>query len=256
MIARTQQEKDTLREGGKRLATILQSLKAMVVPGISTQELEDEARRLVEEYGDKPAFLGYRPEGARRPYPAALCVSVNDAIVHGIPNEASLVLQEGDVVTLDMGLIHGELITDAAVSVLVGGGDADTKTLLQAAHEALDAGIAAARVGNTLGDIGHAIERVGTRYTLGSPQELGGHSVGKAVHEEPFVPNFGDAGAGPILKEGMVLAIEPMFMLGRSAIRLDADGYTYRTKDGSKAVHVEHTVLLTNEGPEILTKAQ
>ncbi len=255
MIVRNADDVRILREGGKRLGTMLQALKVLAGPGVSTQTLEDEARRMITEYGDTAAFLDYTPEGARRAYPAALCVSVNDAIVHGIPNEDPLTLQEGDVVTLDMGIVHEGLITDAAVSVIIGGGNADTRTMLQAAYEALDAGIQAARVGNHMGDIGHAVEKVGLRYKLGSPQELGGHSVGLHVHEEPFVPNFGDPGAGPLLKEGMVLAIEPMFMLGKSAIKLDRDGYTYRTKDGSKSVHVEHTVLITKDGPEILTKA-
>lgn len=256
MIVRNEEDVRILREGGRRLGTMLQALKAFAGPGVSTQTLEEEARRMIKEYGDTAAFLNYTPEGARRAYPAALCVSINDAIVHGIPNEDAVTLQEGDVVTLDMGIVHEGLITDAAVSLIIGGGNADTRTMLQAAYEALDAGINAARPGNHMGDIGHAIEQIGRRYRLGSPQELGGHSVGLHVHEEPFVPNFGDPGAGPLLKEGMVLAIEPMFMLGKSAIKLDADGYTYRTKDGSASVHVEHTVLITKDGPEILTKAK
>jgi len=227
----------------------------MVAPGISTQELEDEARRLVAEGGDRAAFLNYQPEGARRPYPAALCVSVNDAIVHGIPNEDAHILQEGDLVTLDIGLEHGGLITDAAISINVGGVHAENSTLIRVAQEALDAGIGAARAGNTVGDIGHAIEKVGVKYKLNFPAELCGHSVGLSVHEEPLILNYGEPGTGEQLVDGMVIAIEPMFMMGKSAIKLDSDGYTYRTKDGSRAVHVEHTVLVTPQGAEILTKA-
>jgi methionyl aminopeptidase len=175
--------------------------------------------------------------------------------VHGIPNEDPHICAAGDVVTLDAGLIHAGLITDAAITVCVGTPEEKVRTMLKAAYEALDAGIAAARVGNTIGDIGYAVERVARKYELNYPHELGGHSVGLHVHEEPFVPNYGTPGSGPKLEEGMVLAIEPMFMLGKAAIKLDSDGYTYRTKDGSKAVHVEHTVLITASGPEILTKA-
>lgn len=253
MIAQTEKERETLREGGARLGSYLAVLKRMAKPGISTLFLEEEAQKLIGSQGDKASFFGYMPDGARRPYPAALCVSVNDAIVHGIPNEDPEILNDGDVVTLDMGLTHDGLVTDAAVCLVVGNAAPDEKRLLQCAREALDAGIAEARVGNTLGDIGYAIETVGKQYKLNGPRELGGHSVGARVHEEPFIPNFGKRGTGPKITEGMVLAIEPMFMLGRGAIFLDADGYTYRTRDGSKSAHVEHTVLVTAQGPEILT---
>lgn len=254
MIVRNHDDVRALREGGKRLSAMLHYLATLAKEGVSTQFLEDEARAYIERNGDTPAFLNYTPEGADRPYPAALCVSVNDAIVHGIPNEDPHILTPGDVVTLDSGLIHAGLITDSAITVCVGNPGEEVRAMLKAAYEALDAGIAAARVGNTIGDIGHAIERVANKHGLNYPYELGGHSVGLHVHEEPFVPNYGKPGSGPVLEEGMVLAIEPMFMLGKPAIKLDSDGYTYRTKDGSKAVHVEHTVLITAAGPEILTR--
>ncbi len=254
MIVRNHEDVRILREGGKRLGAMLRHLGGLVQQGTLTSFLEDEARAYIAKNGDTPAFLDYTPDGADRPYPAALCVSVNDAIVHGIPNEEILELVSGDVVTLDAGLVHGGLITDAAITLVVGTADDSVKVMLKAAYEALDAGIAAARVGNTIGDVGHAIEKVAKKYQLNYPRELGGHSVGLHVHEEPFIPNFGAPGTGPALEEGMVLAIEPMFMLGKSAIKLDKDGYTYRTKDGSKAVHVEHTVLITATGPEILTR--
>ena len=253
MIVRNDNERTTLREAGKKHAAILKQLAVMVVPGISTLELEEEARRLIQEAGATPAFLGYQPQGAKRPYPAALCVSVNDAIVHGIPNEHPITLQEGDIVTLDCGLTYKGLITDAAVCVIAGQGSEEDKKFIRAAREALDAGIAQARAGNHIGDIGAAIEAVGKKYGYGSPRELGGHSVGRHVHEEPFVPYFGPAGGVEILEEGMVMAIEPMFMLGGSKIYLDPDGYTYRTKDGSKSAHVEHTVIVAKNGAEVLT---
>lgn len=253
MIAKREEERAILREGGKRHAAILEKLCRMTTPGITTQHLEDEARRLIDEGGDSAAFLGYRPHGARRAYPAALCISVNDAIVHGIPNERLYVIEEGDVVKLDLGLTHRGLITDAAITVVVGKGTPQDHALAAAAVEALHAGIEQARVGSTLGDIGAAIESVGRKYRFGSPYELGGHSVGRSVHEEPLVPNFGRPGRGKKLEEGLVLAIEPMFTLGSSEIVLDSDGYTYRTADGSHASHAEHTILITQDGPEILT---
>lgn len=254
MIIQNDTERHTLREGGKKHAVILKQLAALAVHGVSTMTLEEEARRFIVDAGGAPSFLGYKPQGAKRPYPAALCVSINDAIVHGIPNENSVVLQEGDIVSLDCGFTYQGFITDAAVCVIVGdGGDDEEKKLVRAAYEALDAGIQEARVGNTVGDIGAAIEAVGKKYGFGSPRELGGHSVGRAVHEEPFIPNFGPAGSGAKLEEGMVIAIEPMFTLGSGKIYLDADGYTYRTKDGSKSAHAEHTVIVRKDGAEVLT---
>ena len=183
MIVQNENERVTLREAGKKHAAILRNLAVMTVPGISTLELEEEARRLIEEAGGTPAFLNYKPHGARRPYPAALCVSINDAIVHGIPNETSVTIQEGDVVTLDCGITYQGFITDAAISVIAGAGSTEDKKLIAATQEALAAGIAQARAGNHIGDIGAAVEAVGEKYGYGSPRELGGHSVGRAdVH--------------------------------------------------------------------------
>lgn len=255
MIAKRDEERVILRESGRRHARILAALRDLTVPGVSTQELEDAARRMIAEGGDTAAFLGYKPHGARRPYPAALCVSINDAIVHGIPNEHPIILADGDIVKLDVGVRHQGLITDAAITVVVGKGTDQDYLLQRAAEEALARGIAQALPGNTMGDIGAAIEAVGRKYGFGSPYELGGHSVGRSVHEEPLVPNFGRPGKGKKLEEGLVLAIEPMFTLGSSDIVLDPDGYTYRTADGSRSSHAEHTILITQDGPEILTTA-
>ncbi len=253
MIARTEEERALLRIGGKHLGKLLQELAGLVVPGVSTQSIEDEARLRIAAIGGVSGTLGYTPDGARRPYPAATCISVNEVIVHGIPNESPHIFAEGDLVTVDVVLQHGGLFTDAAVSVSVGE-SYDNKRLIQAAHEALDAGIAAARVGNRIGDIGAAIQAVSKRHGFEYPRELCGHAVGAAVHEEPLVLNYGTPHTGALLVDGMVLAIEPMLMLGKPQIILERDGYTYRTKDRSKSVHVEHTVLITTEGTEVLTR--
>lgn len=254
MIARTERERAVLREGGKRLATILRTLALEVRPGISTEDLDEKARALLSASGDRAAFLGYRPEGAPRPYPAALCISVNDVIQHGIPNEHPRIIKDGDLITLDMGLVHDGLITDSAVSVIAGTADSEDRSLIEAVEEALAAGIREAKTGNTTGHIGAAIESVGKKYGLKFPPELAGHGVGKRVHEEPYVPNYGTPGEGDELVEGLVIAIEPMFTRGGGAVKLDSDGYTYRTKDGSRSAHAEHTVIVGALGPEVLTR--
>ncbi len=253
MIIRTDTERASLIEGGKRLATILQALAERVAPGVSAEELDTLAEVMIREGGDEPAFLGYTPEGGGRPYPAALCVSVNDEVVHGIPNESAKVLKEGDIVSLDLGLVHEGVIVDAAVTVPVGVIDAKTKRLLAATKDALAAGIAAAKPGRRVGDIGAAIQKVieGAGFTV--VKELGGHGVGEGVHEEPFIPNFGRPGTGEELVEGMVLALEPISSAGKAAVKVAPDGYTYRTKDGSRSAHFEHTILLEKSGARIVT---
>ncbi len=242
-----------LREGGRRHAEILRQLVAMVAPGISTNDLENAARKLIAEGGDKPSLLNYLPYGAKRPYPAALCVSVNDEIVHGIPNENEKILKEGDIVGLDLAITHKGLVTDATVTVAIGKIAPEVQELLEVTRKALAAGIKAAKGGKRIGDISNAIQRVGVAARYGVVEELAGHGVGYDVHEDPYVPNFGLAGKGEILKPGMVLAIEPMFNLGTKKIKLDKDGYTYRTADGSYSAHFEHTVVITKSGAEILT---
>jgi methionyl aminopeptidase len=242
-----------LREGGKRHAIILRELASMVKPGLHIIELENAARRLVAEGGDKPAFLNYQPRGASRPYPAALCVSINDEVVHGIPNEGDKVLREGDIVSLDLGLVHKGLITDAAVTVPVGKITDEKTKLLGATREALMAGIKVAKAGKRVGAIGEAIERVALAHGFGVVEELSGHGVGYEVHEDPYVPNYGSAKKGAVLKVGMVIAIEPMFNLGSRRVKLDQDGYTYRTVDGKHSAHFEHTIVITKGSPEILT---
>ncbi len=242
-----------LREGGKRHAFILNELVKAVAPGVSTKDIDDLASKLVTEGGDKAAFLNYKPYGAKRPFPASLCVSVNDAVVHGIPNEKPYILQEGDIVTLDLGLVHKGLITDMAITVPVGKIDKEATKLLKATKEALALGIKQAKPGNTTGHIGEAIESHVAPQGFGIVEELAGHGVGYKVHEDPYVPNYGVAGEGADLVPGLVIAIEPIVNEGTHEIVLDKDGYTYRTKDGKRSAHFEHTIVITEKGCEVLT---
>ncbi|OGZ06329.1 MAG: type I methionyl aminopeptidase [Candidatus Lloydbacteria bacterium RIFCSPHIGHO2_01_FULL_49_22] len=249
---KTKEEIVLLRESGKRLARVLHAVAKEIKPGVTTQYLDEVAERLIRETGDTPPFLNYTPVGARRPYPAALCVSVNDEIVHGIPSDR--VLKEGDIVSIDLGLTHKGMITDAALTVPVGKVSNKILELISETERSLKEGIRAMHPGGHIGDIGAAVERVAHQHGYGIVRELGGHGVGHAVHEDPYVPNYGKKHSGPILKPGMVLALEPMFMLGSEDIRLMPDGYTIITEDGSLSAHFEHTVVVTETGVEILTK--
>jgi methionyl aminopeptidase len=253
MIVTSVEQKQDLIEAGKRLGEVLRRLEAAVAPGVSTEALDDLAESLIRERGDEPAFLGYTPEGAERPYPATLCVSINDEVVHGIPNEDPKILKEGDIVGLDLGLTHNNIIVDAAVTVGVGKVSTADESLMRATEAALAAGIKAAHVGGHVGDISAAIQQVVEGAGCKVIKVLGGHGVGEFVHEEPFVPNFGKKGEGPELVEGMVLALEPIATLGKASVILDADGYTYRTRDGARSSHHEHTILLESAGARIIT---
>ncbi len=253
IIAGAQQRADLI-EAGKRLAGVLRALKKASVPGVTTADLEDIAEQMIRDGGDEPCFLGYTPEGAERPFPASLCVSINDEVVHGIPNENIKTLKEGDIVGLDLGLRHKGLVVDAAITVPIGEVDEASKKMMRATEESLTAGIAAARVGGHVGDISYAIQQVIEGAGLKVIKELGGHGVGERVHEEPFVPNFGKRGTGELLEEGMVLALEPISTAGKAAVIVDADGYTYRTKDGSRSAHFEHTILIEKSGTLVVTK--
>lgn len=251
---KTPEEIELLREGGKRLAHILQIIAKSAVSGVSTKELNDKAEELIRGGGDVPSFLGYKPSGSARPYPATLCVSVNNEIVHGISNENPQTLKEGDIVGLDLGLIHKKLFVDSAVTVPVGEVGVDAKKLMDVTKEALAVGIQASQKGNTIGDIGHAIEEFVKPYGYGIVRELGGHGVGHKVHEEPHILNFGEKGTGPKLKPGMVLALEPMLNEGTEKIILASDGHTFKTSDGKRSAHFEHTIAITEGKAEILTK--
>jgi len=243
-----------LREGGARLAVILRHLASMVKPGLSTAELNDEAERITREGGDEPSFLDYTPDGAPRPYPASVCISINEEIIHGIPNEEPKILKEGDIVSIDMGIIHKGLYTDSAITVGVGKIDKAAKKLLKATQEGMLKGIEAAVGGGHIGDIGAAIQAHAEKNGFGLAEDLCGHGVGYAVHEDPYVPNFGIEGDGLVLKPGMVIAIEPMYNEGTGRVRALDDGYTYVTADGKRSAHFEHTILITKGAPEILTR--
>jgi len=254
IIIKTDEEIRKLREGGRRLAVILNKVKEKVKPGVSTYELDEYAFKLIKEGGDKPAFLNYKPYGAPTPFPASLCVSVNDEVVHGIPKR-NKILKEGDIVAIDLGLNHEGCFTDMAMTVPVGNISEGAKKLIHVTEQALEVGIFAAYGGATTGDIGHAIENfVRSQGTYGIVEELSGHGVGRHIHEDPYIPNFGKKGKGEKLVKGMVVAIEPMLNNGTKKVLFDDDGYTVRTADGKKSAHFEKTILITDGEPEILTK--
>lgn len=249
---KTKEDIEKLREGGKRHAEILRKVSEIVVPGVTTKELDEYAHKLIIEGGDKPAFLDYTPEGVSYPYPASLCVSVNDEIVHGIPSD--FVLEEGDIVSLDLGLVHKGMITDGAITVPVGKVSPEAQRLMNITREALNIGIKQVKPGNRTGDIGNAIEQFVKPHGFGIVKILAGHGVGYSVHEDPYVPNYGKAGTGEKLVPGMVIAIEPMLNLGTDEVYVTEDEYTYITADEKLSAHFEHTVVVTEDGCEILTK--
>ncbi len=251
---KTPKDIEILREGGKRLAAILQAVAKEAKAGVRTDALDALAEGLIRKGGDSPAFLGYRSGEDSRAYPATLCVSVNDEVVHGIPTKKPKTLKEGDIVSLDLGIIHEGLVTDHAVTVAIGKISKEEALLLEVTKKALDIGIKAAVGGKRTGDIGSAIQAFVEPYGFGIVRELAGHGVGYDVHEDPFVPNFGFAGQGALLKPGMVIAIEPMLTLGEPDVVMLKDGYTFKTKDGSMAAHFEHTVVITTSEAEILTR--
>jgi methionyl aminopeptidase len=216
--------------------------------------LNELGQKLIVQGGDSAAFLNYQPAGAKRPYPASVCISINDEVVHGIPNEKLKIFKEGDIVSIDVGLIHKNLIVDSAITVGVGKIDEVAERLLTTTRQALEIAIIATKAGGTTGDIGYAVQKFVEPSGFSIIEDLCGHGVGYEVHEEPFVPNFGVRKRGPILPIGLVIAIEPMLNEGSKDIVLDKDGYTYRTKDGKRSAHFEHTVVVTENGAEILTK--
>ena len=253
-LIKTEDEIKRLREGGKILAKILRELSEKVVPGVSTLELENYARELISKFDARPAFLGYTPVGSRRAFPAALCVSVNSEIVHGIPNEKPKILREGDIVSIDCGIEYKKMFTDSALTVPCGQVDERGRLLLKATKEALAAGIKVSKPGKKTGDIGAAIERVAKKYGFQIADDLGGHGVGRSPHEDPFIPNFGIPKSGVALLPGLVIAIEPMLNEGTSKVKFLSDGYTFVTADNKRSAHFEHTILITKDGPEILTQ--
>lgn len=248
-----EEEIKILREGGKHLAEVLRTIIAHVAPGVSTADLNTLAEKEIRLLGDEPAFLNYTPWGADRPYPATLCVSINDEVVHGIPNESEKILKEGDIVSLDIGLKHKGLFVDMAKTVPVGSVDDAARKLIEVTEESLRKGIAASKEGADINDIGRAIEGYAKAFGYGIVEDLGGHGVGHKVHEPPYIYNYAVKEKGEALREGMVLALEPMLNEGTEKVILDKDGYTYRTADGKRSAHFEHTILITKGKPEILT---
>ncbi len=249
---KTPQEIEIIKEGGKRLAVVLHAVAEAAKAGVTPRELDALAEKLIRAGGDEPAFLNYQPDMAKIPFPATLCVSVNDAVVHGIPTD--IPLKNGDIVGLDLGIKHGGLFTDSAVTVAIGKISAEAKELMKVTREALEIGIAAAKPGAYTSDIGWAIERHIAPHRYGIVRELAGHGVGHEIHEDPYIPNYRDEVKGEKLKPGMVIAIEPMVNIGSDAIKLAKDKFTYVTKDGSLSAHFEHTLVITEEGNEVLTR--
>ena len=253
MLVKTPEEIRALKELGKLHAEVIYELEAAVRPGVNTAELEELACKRIASLGCSPAFKNYRPRGAERPFPCALCVAPNDVVVHGIPTELAYTLKEGDIIGLDVGVVRDGLVIDAGKTVPVGSIDIKARQLLAVTHEALMRGIGEAWAGNHVGDIGYAVESYVRSEGYGLVRELCGHGVGHAVHEEPQVPNYGTRGKGERLVSGMVLAIEPMVNEGKGAVTFMNDGYTVRTKDGSRSAHFEHNIAITDREPLVLT---
>ncbi|MER7931435.1 type I methionyl aminopeptidase [Streptomyces sp. NPDC048409] len=244
---------EAMYEAGQVLGQALTAVREAAGVGVSLLELDEVARGVLKEAGATSPFLGYRPSFATTPFPAVICASVNDAIVHGIPT--SYRLRDGDLVSIDCGAELDGWVGDSAISFTVGRARPADVRLVETAERALAAGIAAAVVGNRIGDIAHAVGRVCREAGYGIPQGFGGHGVGRHMHEDPEVPNEGRPGRGLPLRHGMALAIEPMLIgSGRDGYHEAPDGWTLRTNDGSRAAHVEHTVAVTDAGPRILTE--
>jgi methionyl aminopeptidase len=235
-----------MRVANQLVATVLAELERSIVVGVTTLELDTLAERLLREAGAEPAFKGYRG------YPATLCASINDEVVHGIPSRARA-LKAGDIISLDMGARINGFYGDSAVTVAVGPVPERTATLLRVTRESLERAIAQVRVGSRLSDVGSAVQEWVERHGFSVVREFVGHGIGERLHEDPQIPNYGPPGRGPKLAAGMVLAIEPMVAMGRPETRVLGDGWTAVTKDGSLAAHFEHTVAVTDNGPLVLT---
>ena len=235
-----------MRAANELVADVLEALGTMVAPGVTTADLDREAEARVRAGGAEPAFKGYRG------FPATLCTSVNSQVVHGIPSKKT-VLREGDIVSIDIGVKLDGFYGDSAATYAVGVVSDEAQQLMRVTRESLERGIAAARVGGRISDIGYAVQSHVETFGFSVVREFVGHGVGAALHEEPQVPNYGPRGRGPRLLEGMVIAIEPMVNAGKPAVRVLEDGWTAVTKDGSLSAHFEHTVAVTAAGPLVLT---
>ena len=251
VILKSRNEIETMREAGRVVARTLEAVKAAVRPGVSLRQLDALAEEAIRGEGATPSFTGYHPRFAPSPYPATLCLSPNDVIVHGIPDRYRL--REGDLLSVDCGAIVDGYHGDAAVTVPVGEVDEAARRLLDTTRLGLETGIRQARAGNRLSDISHAVGQVAHAAGYGIVPDFGGHGIGRVMHEDPSVLNDGRPGRGLRLREGLVLAIEPMFNEGGGAYTVKPDGWALVTLDGSRSAHFEHTVAITADGPRILT---
>ncbi len=249
---KTRREVEAMRESGRHVAEILLKLRDAAKPGVTTGELNDIAAREIEVRKIESSFLGYGP-GGLPPYPAVLCVSVNDEIVHGVPGSRDL--RDGDIVSLDFGITSGGFHGDSAVTIPVGEVDEEACDLVEAARESLYRGIEQMLPGNRLSDIGHAVQTRAEAAGYGVVRQFVGHGIGRVMHELPQIPNYGRPGRGPRLLPGMVFAIEPMINMGTDGVRMLDDEWTAVTEDGELSAHFEHTVLITDSEPEVLTRA-
>lgn len=245
IITKSEREIALMRQAGKIVASVLELLKTQVRAGMKTKELDNIAEQEVKKLGGIPSFKNYRG------YPASLCVSINDEIVHGIPGQR--VLKEGDIVSIDFGAIYGGFQGDAAITVGIGKISSAGKKLIETTEEALDKGIKAAKAGKRLGDISHAIQQHAESRGFSVVREYTGHGIGRDMHEDPLIPNYGTPGTGPLLKKGMTLALEPMLNIGGWQTKVDKDDWTVRTLDGSLSAHFEHTIAITDNVAEVLT---
>lgn len=246
------QEIELMRAAGAIVARALDEMRKVGRPGTTLLELDALARGVIEEAGARPTFLGYKPRFAPTPYPATICASVNDVIVHGIPDGYRL--RDGDLLGVDLACHLDGFCADSAISFVVGVDADGSQQLIDKTAEALRAAIAAAVPGACLGDVSAAVGRIGRAAGYGIPRDFGGHGIGRAMHEPPSVPNHGEPARGLVLQPGLCIAIEPMFMAGgNDAYTVAADGWALRTADGSRAAHVEHTVAVTEDGPDVLT---
>jgi methionyl aminopeptidase len=247
IVCKSKAEIEKMRRSGRIVRQVLEHVRAMVAPGVSTMDLERAAAKKIEDLGAKPAFKGYYD------YPCVLCTSINQEIVHGIPSEKR-VLEPGDILSIDCGVVLDGYYGDAAITVPVNEVSADVKKLLEVTEASLYRGIEAARMGNTVGDVGAAVQELVEANGFSVVREFVGHGIGTRLHEEPQVPNFGVRGHGARLREGMVLAIEPMVNIGEPGTKLLSDKWTAVTEDGTFSAHFEHCVAVTKNGPVILTQ--
>lgn len=239
-------EINKLQEGGKILSLVLSDLQAMVKPGVNLMDLEKRAEKIIKEKGANPSFKGYQG------YPAILCTSMNEEVVHCAPRNQKL--KEGDILSLDCGIKYKDLYTDSARTIEVGRVSNEAKKLVHVTATALHVAINQIRAGNTIGDIGAAIEQYVSSHNLSVVRSLVGHGVGYAVHEDPRIPNYGKPKEGAVLRSGMVICVEPMVNIGKSEVEFEKDGWRVLTKDRSLSAHFEHTILVTEKGARILTK--